>query len=184
MTNLIKCSRCGTETSDFGWQDKAHTKPQSWCRPCFRQARKATRNADPAPSRAAAQRWYSNHREQALASRKAWNAAHDSEVRRHKVRYSAVKFGLNPAHVLAYYDQHSGLCDICSRPATSAYSPQHHKRLSVEHSHKLYLFRGLVCDDCNQLLKFAHDDVSRLQSAIQYLNEPPGESFVYDPNAI
>lgn len=184
MTDFIKCSKCDTETEDFGWQDKNHTKPQSWCRPCFRAYRKAAREANPVPSQEAASRWYAKNRDRAVATRKAWNATHDPELRRYKVRYAAVKFGLGPDRVLAYYDQHDGLCDICNRPATAAYSTQHHTRLSVEHSHMLNLFRGLVCDDCNQMLKFAHDTPGTLQAAIDYLNDPPGERFGHNPNAV
>lgn len=59
-----------------------------------------------------------------------------------------------------------GRCAIC--PLKPKYN------LHVDHCHKTGIVRGLLCKTCNKrLLPSARDSVDRLQSAINYLNDPP-----------
>jgi hypothetical protein len=45
------------------------------------------------------------------------------------------------------------------------------KILGVDHDHKTGKVRGLLCDDCNQVIGRAKDDVKILKRLIKYLNK-------------
>lgn len=53
-----------------------------------------------------------------------------------------------------------GRCAICKKVP---------KKLVVDHNHVTGELRGLLCLSCNFCIGNAHDDVSILQSAIDYL---------------
>jgi hypothetical protein len=59
------------------------------------------------------------------------------------------------------YDAQKGCCLICH---------VYHKRLCIDHCHKKGMVRGLLCYRCNIMLGHAHDDISLLLCAIDYLS--------------
>lgn len=62
------------------------------------------------------------------------------------------------------HEQQHGLCAICRMPERRTDRP-----LSVDHDHETNIVRGLLCDDCNNLLGRANDSTSVLSKAIDYL---------------
>lgn len=64
-----------------------------------------------------------------------------------------------------------GLCAICNE------LPKPKKRLSapdnfvIDHCHTTGKVRGLLCDDCNQVLGRAKDNIEILKNAISYLEK-------------
>lgn len=56
-------------------------------------------------------------------------------------------------------------CNICGSETSGQ------KRLHFDHDHTTGKFRGLLCGNCNTALGLMKDDLQRLQSAIQYLQE-------------
>lgn len=71
----------------------------------------------------------------------------------------------------------NGVCAICFKPETftrkntASYLP---RCLAVDHDHRKNKVRGLLCFKCNVGLGVFDDDISKLKSAIRYL-ETPGE---------
>ena len=57
-------------------------------------------------------------------------------------------------------------CMICQSSPTN-------KSLHVDHCHSTGILRGILCHGCNTALGLFRDDVSVLNSAIDYLNNPP-----------
>jgi hypothetical protein len=57
-------------------------------------------------------------------------------------------------------------CMICQNSPTN-------KSLHVDHCHSTGILRGILCHGCNTALGLFRDDVSVLNSAIDYLNNPP-----------
>lgn len=55
----------------------------------------------------------------------------------------------------------NGCCEICG---------QHFEKLCVDHDHQSGEIRGLLCHHCNVGIGFLGDDVERLRSAIEYLD--------------
>lgn len=92
-------------------------------------------------------------------------------------------YGISEAEYLDIKVSQGGKCYICQR-ATGAT-----KNLAVDHDHGhcagkkacRNCVRGLLCSSCNQkVLGHLRDDVSALQRAIDYLNDPPARK-VLDP---
>jgi hypothetical protein len=76
--------------------------------------------------------------------------------------------GLSLADVEAMKIKQEGLCAICEEALD----------LVVDHDHNdpNEAVRGLLCNPCNRGLGFFRDDPDRLQAAIEYLANPPGEA--------
>jgi len=68
---------------------------------------------------------------------------------------------------------HDAVCNICHKTKSG-----NKRQLGLDHNHETGEFRGFLCDDCNKLLGFLHDDVSVLDRIKAYLDDPPARSFV------
>ncbi len=56
-----------------------------------------------------------------------------------------------------------GKCDICRKEST--------EKLHVDHCHKTFIVRGLLCGNCNRAIGLLKDDVVVLKNAIEYLTK-------------
>jgi len=103
-------------------------------------------------------RYYLKHREKELARCRANHEAAPEKrrARRYKVSLERMR------ELLAIPN-----CECCGRTLTAE------KRLSrhIDHCHTSNKVRGAICADCNALLGYANDDVTRLQAAIAYLEK-------------
>lgn len=81
------------------------------------------------------------------------------------------KYGLEAGEYDKLLAGQNGVCYICKRPPRTV-------RLSVDHDHKTGLTRGLLCMRCNRLLGWVRDDAAVLESAAEYLKDPPAESIL------
>lgn len=79
-------------------------------------------------------------------------------------------FGLSEANYEQILYSQEGVCAICRLPerALSRFT-RLPRRLAIDHDHTTGIVRGLLCYNCNSLCGLAHDDVLRLQAAIDYL---------------
>jgi|Wag4MinimDraft_6_1082665.scaffolds.fasta_scaffold19564_2 hypothetical protein len=62
----------------------------------------------------------------------------------------------------------NGVCAICFQPEKSMYKDKPF-RLAVDHCHKTFKVRALLCRDCNQTLGKFNEDITRFQNVIDYL---------------
>ncbi len=70
------------------------------------------------------------------------------------------------------HESQNGLCAICNRQERSIdHKIGKVRRLAVDHCHKTNKVRGLLCADCNRAIGMLNDDISILQSAIEYLKK-------------
>lgn len=81
------------------------------------------------------------------------------------------EYGLKPGEYGKIYLAQSGVCAICRR-ATGAT-----RKLSVDHSHKTGLVRGLLCRPCNDLLGHLRDDPETARRIVNYLLNPPARQL-------
>ncbi len=78
-------------------------------------------------------------------------------------------FGITLNEYYKMFDDQLGLCKICGLPESSKTTSGAIKMLAVDHCHKTLKVRGLLCQKCNVSLGNFKDDISILESAINYL---------------
>jgi len=101
---------------------------------------------------------------------RVWRAKHPEHLAELAVKYNAKYYGLEIEQYEAEIERRGGLCDICKQP-------QEDKRLAVDHDHNCCperracdkCRRGMLCENCNNMLGRAHDSIEVLESAILYL---------------
>jgi hypothetical protein len=77
------------------------------------------------------------------------------------------KYGLSREQYQQLWDLSGGRCPLCNkrfgwnRPAC------------IDHDHKTYRVRGLLCSPCNYELGCLHDNEGWLDAAARYLRVPP-----------
>lgn len=64
-----------------------------------------------------------------------------------------------------------GLCAICE-------SEQSDRKFAIDHDHTTGHIRGLLCGRCNTMLGFAHDSITTLTAAIQYIERDRERNFI------
>jgi hypothetical protein len=127
----------------------------SYCRPCNKARLKKAYLAD-----------IHRHRRRKLQRRLEYIKRHPDRVAantvRQNLRRAAHRVGIEPEVIPAMIAAQGGLCAICKRPEDG-------RRLSLDHNHRTGKMRGLLCGECNLALGKFGDDVTRLASAIAYL---------------
>lgn len=90
----------------------------------------------------------------------------------------AQKRGITVEKLRGMISEQNNLCAICNQPETRIFNKKGmHEggmkiaQLCIDHDHETGFVRGLLCHDCNIALGKMKDDVTRLQSAINYLNK-------------
>ena len=95
-------------------------------------------------------------------------ALYTVEIRRQKefVRGLKRSYGITPEEYNQMFLKQEGKCTICYRHQSVL-----RRRLAVDHCHESKKIRGLLCDNCNPMLGYAKDNITILESAIEYLNK-------------
>lgn len=86
------------------------------------------------------------------------------------------RYGISLADWDRMFEKQGGRCAICMRHegdllARKNLSRGFRAKLVVDHCHMTGKIRGLLCDECNNLLGRARDDVTVLSRAIAYLSQ-------------
>lgn len=87
------------------------------------------------------------------------------------IRNSKLKLmhGITLEHYNKILNKQNGVCAICKCKETS----KKYNFLPVDHCHKTDTVRGLLCSNCNVGLGMFKDNITLLQSAIEYLSRNP-----------
>ena len=140
------CTSCLVDKADddFSWRVK-NKRRHAVCRSCHSAYRKSH---------------YLANKEKYLSKANAWNTANrDLTISR--------KYGLSIEALEALSARHGGYCWIC----------KHREGVVVDHDHQCCrgnnscgdCVRGFLCRQCNSAIGLLNDDVTVLQSAIEYL---------------
>lgn len=100
-------------------------------------------------------------REQHIAYMEEWRRKN----REHRVFYRFKRlYGMTKEKYLNLVNAQNNKCAICFSESTE-------RRLAVDHDHLTGNVRGLLCNQCNRGLGYLKDDITRLRSAIDYLEK-------------
>lgn len=94
------------------------------------------------------------------------------------------RHGLGKSGVDALLAQQGGSCAICGRP----YEDKPGSRLAMDHDHRHcagrvgcpQCVRGMLCNECNNILRLAHDEPDRLRKAVAYLEASQKRAFWWE----
>ena len=78
------------------------------------------------------------------------------------------RYGLSLSDYNEMLKEQNGVCWICKRPETMRQGGRL-KPLAVDHCHESGVVRGLLCNRCNRVVGFVEEDISILQSSIDYI---------------
>jgi hypothetical protein len=101
---------------------------------------------------------------------KRYHQSEKHNVTRRKSEYQK-RYGITLDDYEAMCEAQKGVCKICGNKETHKGALGRTKPLCVDHCHATGKVRGLLCNDCNVLLGRAKDNVTVLESAINYLKE-------------
>lgn len=109
-----------------------------------------------------------------IAHLTAWKNSHTPEEWRQRCRDMHIKktFAMSPADFARMLDAQKGVCGICQRSETASWRGRT-KTLAVDHCHNSKEVRGLLCNNCNNMLGRAKDDPAVLRAAANYLEQWP-----------
>lgn len=121
--------------------------------------------------------WYQTHKEEQAQRKKKryyenpglprtrskeWYAANTGRAKASKRKKA---YGLEPSEHERMLSEQNGVCAICERECRTG------RDLAVDHNHKTYKVRGLLCNDCNLGLGKFEENVVLLRSAANYLEK-------------
>jgi hypothetical protein len=78
--------------------------------------------------------------------------------------YLLSKYNLTSKEYNIMLESQNHSCAICKR-----HQSEFKRRLAVDHCHDTGKVRGLLCHKCNLVLGYVHDEVTTLNSAVEYL---------------
>jgi hypothetical protein len=78
-------------------------------------------------------------------------------------------YGITAEQYYEMLDEQEGKCAICKSDSPNSERIESGK-LFIDHCHETKKVRGLLCAKCNFGIGYLNDDVSLLQSAIEYIN--------------
>ena len=106
------------------------------------------------------------YRESTNANTRARRAKIPAHV--HRENNLKKNYGMTQADYDKLLESQNGGCAICGSKESGV---PRIKQLFVDHCHETDQVRGLLCHQCNAGLGNYSDDISKLESAIRYLNE-------------
>lgn len=141
-----QCKLCGIEKQENDFH-KCRRWRASYCKPCQKEFYKS---------------WRANNAERIRRYKRVKFKSLSAEERSR--RKLLARYGLT---MEAYQDMlfsQGGVCKICGSRCDKKF------RLSVDHCHTTQQVRGLLCDDCNNMLGRAKDNPEVLRKAAEYLD--------------
>lgn len=121
---------------------------------------------------------YKRNRKVRLARARKYKRAHLKEMKKYQKKWAkenkniteAIRlrncYGITLEEHGKMFKKQKGKCIGCLRHQSKLT-----RVLGVDHDHKTGKVRGLLCNDCNQVLGRAKDDVKILKRLIKYLNK-------------
>lgn len=176
------CIKCGEvkNLDEYYQHSGARDGLRRQCKVCVKAKQKE--GHDPDKAKAVKLRYYERNRELAIRRSKEWRIANrerynqsfreakalDPEAAKIRARGYAIKrkYGLSLEQYDELLERQNGCCAICER-----HQSEFKTNLAVDHSHRSFRIRGLLCTACNYRLVARHEDPELLRKIADYLEQ-------------
>ena len=160
-----KTKRCGScefmkPLSEFGKSSSSKNGLRCYCKEC----RKAYNRAHRVEKSEYNKKYRQKHRTKLIKQQKEYRRTEEGKLTCRK-RDLKKSFGITLEQYDKMAENQGGICAICGNININGH------RLCVDHDHETGKIRALLCDHCNHLLGCAKENVTILQSAINYLHD-------------
>ncbi len=191
-----KCRNCGKEYSTGDWRKRFCTAE---CKIVWHNAQRPTTQQivrkcvvcgtefKPQQKRGVGRKWcteecrltilrnYKPRKRQKILNRQKWARDWAKKNRiplQEKDRDLKRKFGITLDQYTEMLQTQGGVCALCGEPEKAIDKRSGKpKNLSVDHNHDTGKVRALLCTNCNHGIGSLQEDVTRLQKAIQYIEQ-------------
>jgi len=145
---LKKCNRCEL----FKSMDRFYARldKENRCKECVSQLRKIAYAKDPM---------------KVINRVRRDRIANPEKIRGTKLKQT---YGLDLVKWNELYKRQKGVCAICKRPETMVWRGKI-VNLAVDHNHETLEVRGLLCTKCNRALGLMDENLTNIQSMIEYI---------------
>ena len=109
-------------------------------------------------------RWYESHKKEVSVQKKEYYKCNSLKIKTRVLekKYNDLGFSLSKKKILWLLQERKCKICGCKIPLRASH---------LDHDHKTYKIRGILCPDCNKGLGHFKDKMDRLTKAVQYLNE-------------
>lgn len=107
-----------------------------------------------------------NNKEKIKEQQKQYRLNNPEKIKNHDLFSS---YGITLAEYNSMLESQNNVCAICGNCETEKTDKNKNRNLAVDHNHKTGKIRGLLCGKCNKMIGLANDNITILQSAINYL---------------
>lgn len=88
------------------------------------------------------------------------------------------KYGMTAQQFIDLWDLCGGRCPMCGKRFTKKRPP------CIDHDHRTFEVRGLLCGPDNLEIGYLHDNLNWLEAAARYLRVPPSHQLWTHPPRI
>lgn len=156
-----RCNTCELDLplADFGLRKARGNRPLTKCRACISAYVKARRDGNLDRERHREREYRRANAQPAKARKDRFLAKRPGYLRN---RMLVRTYGMTSAEWDALFEQQGCACAICKTSDPGRF-------WQTDHCHDGGHVRGILCQNCNQMLGFAKDSVTTLQTASAYL---------------
>lgn len=113
--------------------------------------------------------WREKNREKCCKSTAQWRMKNPEYEGNYKLK---IRYGMSNEEYTKLSVLQENRCAICGNGEVATHNKtKETQKLAVDHCHETGQVRGLLCQDCNRGIGLFHEDVLRLEKAIEYLTE-------------
>jgi hypothetical protein len=111
--------------------------------------------------------WREKNKESYLKSASKYRNKNRNKLKNYKL---LKRYGISTEDYNLLLQNQNGKCSICGNDEIAIHKISKQKqKLAVDHCHETGKVRGLLCQDCNRGIGLFHENILRLEKAINYL---------------
>lgn len=176
MIEYKKCNKCKNEfpaTPEFFYRDKAiKCGLRAQCKVCMSKTNQKYRKENKEKIKKYKHKYHKDNKEEITKKRREYRKNNPVKIKK-QIRDAHLKFRYNIS-IEDYnekFKEQDGKCEICGQYETAKSKSNKIRPLCVDHNHITNEVRGLLCNNCNQLIGRSLENSFILIKTINYLKK-------------